>query len=370
MKVQTHKARYLCLAVLSFACIGAGFARAEWKNLTEQENEALPGDQIQLIKEIDGVVWIGGMEGLTRYKDGEFTAVTETVEKKKRGEVEEIERPISSQAWDVHKVGENSLLLGHSKGVTLLEGAAIKNHEMKGYTASPVVQGHNGVVWTLAKKEENKQQVTNIMQRGEGGKWTVIEYFKKDKDSDKKRIVEDLYADSSGQFWVTISGNGVINADPAKKPEKWEHYLKGYNVTTVGEDAQGRVWCGLWERGVAMLQNGSMRRHLSDEDMIPLTIVGTEESVWVATNDRGCFQKVGDEWKQHFADEGAVNLLETTSDGRVWVSSQKKGGLKVWTGEEWKVALPGPSPIRAVTLTSDNTIWAGGILDGLHILEE
>ncbi len=370
MKMQMQRVRHLCLAVIGFACLGAGLARADWKNLSEQDNKALPGDQIQFIKASGDVVWIGGMEGLTRYKDGTFTAVTETVEKKKRGEVETIERPVRAKAWDILGLGGDRWLLGHSGGVSLVHGTAFQTHELQGYTAAPVAKGRSGIIWTLAKKEENKKQITNIMERGQDGAWTVVEYFKRDKDSDKKRIVEDLYVDAHGQFWVTISGNGVINADPTEKPENWEHYLKGYNVTTVGEDAQGRVWCGMWERGVAMLENGSMRRHLSGEDMVPLTIVGTNESVWVATNDRGCFQKVGDEWKQHFADEGAVNLLEATRDGCVWISSQKKGGLKVWAGEEWKVALPGPFPIRAVTLANDGTLWAGGILDGLHIREE
>lgn len=367
MKPQPQKTRHLCLAMISLIGLGAGLTRADWKNLAEQDNEALPGNQIQFIKESNGVVWIGGMKGLTRYQDGTFTAVTEIIEKKKRGEVEKIERPIRAKAWDILGLGKDRWLLGHSGGISLVEGATVKNHEMQGYTAAPVVQGRNGIIWTLGKKEENKRQITDIMQRGGDGTWTVVEYFKKDPDSEKKRIVEDLYMDSNGEFWVTISGNGVINANPAEKPENWAHYLKGFNVTTVGEDAQGRLWCGMWERGVAMLENGAMRRHLSDEDMIPLGIVGTDESVWVASNDRGCFQKVNGEWKQHFAEEGAVNLLETTRDGRVWISSQKKGGLKVWTGEKWKKALPGPFPIRAVTLTDDGTIWAGGILDGLHI---
>lgn len=370
MKTQPQKARRLCLAVIGLFALGAGLTRAEWQNITEEDNEALPGDQIQFIKEANGVVWIGGLEGLTRYKDGTFTAVTEIVEKKKRGKVEKSERPIGDKSWDILGLGDDTWLLGHGGGVSLVEGTKIKEHEMKGYTASPVVKGCDDIVWTLGKKEQNKKQITNIMQRGEGGAWTVVEYFKKDPDSEKKRIVEDLYKDSSGEFWVTISGNGVINADPTEKPENWIHYLKGFNVTTVGEDAEGRVWCGLWERGVAMLQNGAMSRNLSDEDMIPLGIDSTKKSVWVASNDRGCFQKVNDEWTHHFADEGAANLLKVTHDGRVWVSTQKKGGLRVWTGEEWEVALPGPFPIRAVTLTSDGTVWAGGILNGLHILKK
>ncbi|MFW6367490.1 MAG: hypothetical protein ACOC0L_02380, partial [bacterium] len=172
MKTQTKKTRSLCLAVIGLVGLGAGLTRAEWKNIAEQDNEALPGDQIQFIKESKGVVWIGGMEGLTRHKDGTFTAVTEIVEKKKRGEVEKTERPISAKTWDILGLGDDRWLLGHSGGISLIEGTTVKNHEMKGYTAAPVVQGRNGIIWTLGKKEQDKQQITNIMQRGENGEWT------------------------------------------------------------------------------------------------------------------------------------------------------------------------------------------------------
>mgnify|MGYP006280105195 CR=1 FL=1 len=367
MKTHTRAPKGLQLLVGGLAlAMGVLAGAADWQHISEQDNEALPGNQIQFIEVgAGGVVWIGGLKGLTRYEKGEFTAVKEVVKKRK----ETIKRAFGLQSWGVLGLGNDQWLVGHNRGVSLIEGTMVKRHELLGgYNAAPVVQGRDGVIWTLGKVERNKQQITDIFQRGKDGQWTLIEFFKKDKESGKKMIVEDLFLDSRGDFWVTISGNGVIKADPSKKPEQWEHMLKGYNVTTLGEDPKGHIWCGLWERGVTMLHEGASQRHLPHEDTVPLAIDGSgEDMVWVATNDRGLFQKVGKEWQHHFAEEGAINLLEVTSDGRVWVSSQKTGGLKYWSGEEWKTALPGPFPIRTVTVTEDGAVWAGGILDGLHI---
>jgi len=63
-------------------------------------------------------------------------------------------------------------------------------------------------------------------------------------------------------------------------------------------------------------------------------------------------------------------MLTATSDGKVWISTQTQGGLRFWDGKTWKVSLESFLPIRCLLETKSGEIWAGGILDGLHILEK
>lgn len=352
--------------------VSAGMAMAEWKNVTEQNNAAVPGDSIQFIEEgPKGVVWIGGLEGLTRYEKGTFTPVMYNKVTKRRNKTEEKMVDLKSKVWDILHLEEDRWLVARAGAVSIVEGTTLKESPATGFSFAPVVRGHNGAIWTLGKAERNRQQITCIMERGVDGKWRKVEFFSEKTEDGKKRDAEALFVDSEGTFWVTIPGNGIIHADPAEKPGEWPHYLKGYNITTFGEGPDGHVWCGLWERGVTRFDEGAWQRHLSEEDTVPLAICGSgKDTVWVATNDRGVFRKEGDKWHQYFEEEGAINLLKVTDDGRVWISSAQTGGLRSWNGKEWETALPGPLPIRDVVVTKDGTVIAGGVLDGLHMMKK
>ena len=178
----------------------------------------------------------------------------------------------------------------------------------------------------------------------------------------------DLLRAPDGSVWVAVDGNGVFVVAPQTGPAAATQQLAGLNVTTLRADSKGRVWCGLWGKGVAVWDKGNWTRHLAKEKSVILAIrEDTKGQLWVATSANGLWRLTGETWTNDLAAEGSINMLETTTDGRVWISSQSVGGLRYWDGAKWQVALANPLPIRCLLETKTKQLWAGAILDGLYI---
>ncbi|MEI6085272.1 MAG: hypothetical protein WCS70_13360 [Verrucomicrobiota bacterium] len=194
-----------------------------------------------------------------------------------------------------------------------------------------------------------------------GQEWKTVGRFEKEK-------VVDLLRTQDGSVWVAVDGNGVFVVSPKDGPAAATLHLAGLNVTAMREDSKGRVWCGLWGKGVAVWDKGTWTRHLPKEKSVTLGIrEDTKGQIWVATSANGLWRLTGAAWTNDLAAEGSINMLETTSDGRVWISSQSVGGLRYWDGTKWQVSLANPLPIRCLLETKTKQLWAGAILDGIYI---
>ena len=314
-------------------------AAENWRHFTK--SEGLPGDRVQFLQEdVDGAIWIGTLSGLARYADGEIEKT-----------------PVKSQSWDVLRRGEDAYWVGTNKGVVAVDGGESSRH-LKAFSVTHFAPLADDGVAALAK---NRNTEKSFLVAYSGGEWKKVE-------SVKKEHVNGLLRRSNGAVWATIEGKGVVVLDPADGWSVQEQYLDGENVTTLAEDADGRVWCGLWQRGLAVFQKGEWSRHLRDQRVYVYTIAETPDGeMWVATDQAGLWRRNGGEWVNDLHEEGGVNMLSVTSDGRVWVSTQAKGGLRYWNGDEWVTALRGPLPIRDLLETEDGRLFAGGVLSGLYV---
>ena len=91
-----------------------------------------------------------------------------------------------------------------------------------------------------------------------------------------------------GKLWVSIEGRGVHVFDPAAGLEKAAHHLDRQSVTTVTQDSKGRVWCGLWGRGLAVYEDKLWSYHLDDKETYAFAIrEGVDRTIWVATDQAG-----------------------------------------------------------------------------------
>jgi ligand-binding sensor domain-containing protein len=328
--------------VISFLACETTQAADAWKTLTKEEN-GLPGNEVQFIKaDESGTVWIGTRSGLASFSKGSFTTHI------KEGEI-----------WDILKTGEEKYWVGTAGGVALLSKGSTEMF-LKGSTVAPLIRGEGGAVWAISK---NRGTETNALVQSAGGDWAPVEKFKSEK-------VVDLTRTSDGTLWVVIDGNGVFTIPPGKSLDSAVRHLEGSNVTTVFEDSKHRVWCGIWQAGVAVYDGAAWTRHLKKERSYIFSI--TEDArgrIWIATNQTGLWRQEGEEWVNDLKEEGGINLLARTSDGRVWISTQMQGGLRYWDGKAWIVSLDSPLPIRCLFELNPKEIWAGGILDGLHILK-
>jgi len=332
-------------ASLLLAVVACG--SESWTTVTTETEKRLPGNEIQFLENgSDGRVWIGTRSGLCYYKDGAFTLI-----EKKSG------KKLHMEAWDVLEIADGDFWIGHGGGATHVHDGKIES-SLRGNTVAPIVRFGDAALWAIAK---NRGSERNALYQCSDGTWSKVARF------EKKRIV-DLFQAADGTVWLTIEGNGVYEVDPRKGVDATVHHLEGLNVTAVGEDPKGRLWCGLWGRGIQSYDGQAWKAYLPKEKGAVLRIVADKDGAVYATTDRGCLWRFdGTNWRKELKDEGMIHLLEATSDGSVWVNSQDVEGLRRRAGDSWKVVFESPLPIRCVLRARDGTVFAGGILDGLHM---
>ncbi|MCG3147020.1 MAG: hypothetical protein PCFJNLEI_00456 [Verrucomicrobiae bacterium] len=320
---------------LLIAGVAVGHTAENWRQVTKADG--LPGDEIQFLREDDsGTVWIGALSGLGALRAGKFTNVVA------RGEF-----------WDLLQIGTDKFWVGAANGALLISGAK-QIWSLPGNTVAPIIRFNATTVWALCK---NRGTERNTLMETTGQEWKPVARFEKEQ-------VVDLLQTKDGTVWVAVDGNGVFSVGPVAVTQ----HLGGLNVTALREDSKGRVWCGLWGKGVAVWEKGAWTRHLPQEKSVILSIrEDSKGQIWVATSANGLWRLTGETWINDLAGEGAINLLESTSDGRVWISSQSVGGLRYWDGAKWQVSLAKPLPIRCLLETKSKQILAGAILDGLYL---
>ncbi len=334
-----HQERRLCTpaAILTVCIFAASLLRAgEWKNV--KSADGLPINMVQLMKRVGNDVWVGTLDGLVRFRNGKGAKV------------------VAGQAvWDVLAHGKDRYWIGTQNGILLLEGGKT-SQSLTGFSVGSLESFGKKGVWAVAERGDRFS-----LRELRDGVWKAHPRF-------KGKSVSDLFRTRSGTVWALVETNGIVAADPVKDPSKWVHHLKGINVRSFCEDAQGRIWCGTWGRGIKVLEKGDWTSHLKKEKAAITSIKQDGKGhIWAATNANGLWQYDGAKWKNHLRQEGTINVLEVPANGRVYVSSQSVPVLRVWTGKVWDKVLDVPGALRAVITGPGGKLWAGNTLNGIDL---
>lgn len=327
------------LAAIVLLLATAATRAADWVHQTTKEG--LPANEVQFLKQDDsGDLWIGTLGGLAVWRDNKLTIMLK-----------------GDEVWDLARIAPGRYLVGTGNGIVLLEGTKA-TRSLTGATVGSIQPFGDKGWWAVSK---NRGTERNELVEYVDGKWQAVAAFAKQK-------VVDLYRAADGALWVALDGDGIVAVSPGAGADKEVHHLRGFNVTAFQQDAQQRIWCGTWGRGVMVLEKGEWKRMLENEKAVIFGVrADGKGGVWVATNAHGLWQYDGAKWTNHLEDEGPVNLLETTSDGKVWISTQTAGGLRFWDGKAWQSSgIDTPLPFRCLLEARDHHLWAGNVLDGVY----
>ena len=355
----------LVVVAVSVLCLAAG-AGDRWRAVTTGNTPELAANEIQFLKVIHDELWIGTLSGLTRYNDNGYAVVSKTTREKRRnpdtGEWETVDTVAKAElrVCTVFRPDARTCLVGAAGGLFTMDGLVLGDVALKGRTVAPVVP-FNDTLWALAKNDGTGR---STLYHRAGTTWKPVEAF-------AETALADLVRTHDGRLWVVVDGDGVFEVDPGKGLDKRVHHLAGLNVRSVLLDARGRVWCGLWGRGVAVMgKDGTWTMHIENEKSAVLNLAADAAGhVWAGTSSGGLYEYDGKTWSRHFVDEGAVSLLYADSKGRLWVSTQSTGDLRYHHQGEWHRSLDNRLPMTSMA-EYNGAIWAGGVLDGIHILQE
>lgn len=352
-------------AVLMVATATAD-AADPWRAITTASTPELAADEIQFLEVIGDELWIGTLSGLSRYRDGRFAAVDRVTTEKRRDPVSNawttaaVTAKVELRVCAVHRIGAGNYLVGAAGGLFRMRDLVLGTVALEGLTVAPVLAAGEDTLWALGKDDGSGR---STLYSDATGAWTPVAAF-------ADRAVIDCLRTRDGRLWVVVEGDGVYAVDPARGADAAVHHLGGHNVRSLLLDRRGRVWCGLHGRGVAMHEgDGTWRRHRLDGDSAVLSLASdTDGGIWAGTASDGVFRFADGEWSNAFADEGAVSLLYADGAGRVWVSTQVTGGLRYHRDGTWHRSLDTRMPMTSM-VEFDGALWAGGVLDGIHVLE-
>lgn len=131
--------------------------------------------------------------------------------------------------------------------------------------------------------------------------------------------------DREGSLWIGLGGGGIARWVGENRWASWtvQEGLPGNLVWSVRRDRKGRLLVST-NRGIAVMENGAVRRVLLPGVSTEGIVVDRDNSLWVLTTSRGVI---------HVAESGKLSIYpyaeSQPSDAQVGLRQDRQGGLWV-----------------------------------------
>lgn len=294
----------------------------------------------------DGSLWVGTRTGLTRFKDGGFRTYIAA------------QSPINT----IYEDRDGAMWVGGMNGLYEIKAESIRLYSvhdgLPNTNVTSIVQGQDGTLWLGTGKGVVSLKrgsfhpygdrdglptdfVISLATSHDGSLWvaTASGLFRW-KDRLLSRIlpsalppharITSLLEDRTGVLWMTFDHSGIAtlrNGEVVRYTARMG--LPADDATKLFEDRDGHIWVGLFEGGVVEFREGIFssfgRREGLSDDMVWSVLEARDGSTWVGTNSRG------------------LNHIE------------KSGRVRDYTSRD---GLPSGS-IYALFEGADNSLWAG-----------
>jgi len=201
------------------------------------------------------------------------------------------------------------------------------------------------------------------------------------------QIIRDIIETGSNEIWYATQENGIIVLSQGS--EKYLTEQEGLTDSTVFcllEDYKGRIWCGTFEAGILLYEDGMFRKVFSEnsEDLYVAEIIEDKgHRIWFRTFEEGVWLNSEETFKQIDVSNNLVhnNITDIFEDkyGNIWfgtLAGVSKYGRVIFEIFDTDMGLP-ENHITSVYRDSRERIWFGtyGSLlykdhAGTHILGE
>lgn len=205
------------------------------------------------------------------------------------------------------------------------------------------------------------------------------------KPEDKAHVaIFTVFAEKDGLVWVH-SENGIYLLDTVNNvwvPNKLTDLLRGHSVTAVTQDRTGKLWVGLDNEGLLVMDKGGeitwVKTKANDPYSIGNNAITTffaddDGTMWVGTYKKGAAVYNESEFKFDLDIFPDVNCItaDPSMNGVYWIGTDSNGLMR-WnrrTGESTRVeeiaASGHPVAIVALEPSRDGGLWIGTYRGGM-----
>lgn len=212
-----------------------------------------------------------------------------------------------------------------------------------------------------------------------GSNWHLVETL---DELSKPALVQALAGDFQGDVWAATDGAGAVVYDPRQDTTRAYGITGDPNLTTrfvrdVAVDQDGSVWfatpAGVFRYQKQMWFNDEQGSSLDDPlNYINDLLVARDGTLWIATGGAGVRHKVGVTSRDRVFGPGdgvpsSVLTLAEDSQGGIWIGTFE--GVRRFDGEVWQEPIAAealPAPVIASLLNEGDSMWIGTVAGLVH----
>lgn len=280
----------------------------------------------------------------------------------------------SNNLTDVYQDSEGLLWITSFNGVMIYDGERIEIYDINNldiletdgfYT---VVEGDNGSIYLGS-------QGSGILQY-KNGNFSNIEI----NSGELPRSVPTLLASKSGVLYVGSNNQGLYKLENGVASRLDIPLLNQSTISSLKEDAEGRIWVATEGQGVICLNDEQVQRHVTSQtglyDDYIESLAFTNNGLLTIATTRG-LQYIDQQGKLQSLDDLAdvyINCLYVDDWNSVWVGTEN--GLARWSlagnTVEWIYGKSGIDLVRISSIIKDqeNSLWLTSSRTGLMRLKE
>lgn len=307
-----------------------------------------------LLASIDGSMWVGTREGLNKIRRDSFTRYTRA-----DGLPNSFVTALAEDAYGILWIGTRNGIarLSDGKITPFTANGKIKNDEVTSLLVS-----RNGTLWFGTTK--------GLLSYQSDSQSNPLRFYG-DQDGFPETKITKLYQDRRNNLWIGTEDSGLYkfsNGDFSALTTR--DGLSNNKIFALGEDDEGRLWIGT-NNGLDYLKDGKLTNYARVDktfaDQILSIYPDYEGSIWIGTNSNGLMRLRKSKFTVYGMNEGLARndiwcTLES-KDGSIWVGLGAGGGLtrmKDGKSKNWSTSdgLP-DSEVLALFEDNDGSMWVG-----------
>lgn len=346
---------------IGFGGTGGVMRWHEGKPIYYAANDGLPKTAQDLFEDHDGIIWVGGLGGLSRFQNGRW----ERMEGREGLPAEMAVSIYEDREGNLWVSTEGAGLFCRAAGTTTFRPFPVSKR------IRAFAEDAAGALWYAGPELGiGRLEASNVDRTPERLETLNGDCLLRDRDG-------NLWAGTVGQgLWRISNARGRT---PKAEPLAGEPGLTNDVVRSLFEDREGNLWVGT-QSGLNRVSDASLITMLSDEEVsqaAPTVTATTEDgSIWVGT-ENGLYRFAGDlRWRYDRSDglpTATVTALHRDARGTLWVATDP-GGLARFTGGKFvPVSLPPHVHLPllwVIAADSDGSIWLGELTRGLFRTQE